>query len=103
MLRTLLLLTALTLIGGPGNEGPGRIVLRQGWQDPRPGPPGAAVSGDGRYVAFVSARRLLPLDTNELDDVYLLDRASQRLVLASVGYSGTAANGTALNPQLSAN
>lgn len=102
MLRPSLLLMAVALIGGLGREGPDRVVLRQGWQDPRPGTPGAAVSADGRYVAFVSSRRLLPVDTNLLDDVYLLERASQRLMLMSVGYLGGAANGTALNPQLNA-
>lgn len=103
MLRPLLLLTAVTVIGGVARDGPpGRMVLRQGWQDPRPGVSAGAVSADGRYVAFVSAARLLPGDTNVLDDIYMLDRASQRLTLASVGYSGTAANGTTLHPQLNA-
>jgi Tol biopolymer transport system component len=102
MLRPSLLLTVVALIGGLGSERADRIVLRQGWRDPRPGTPGAAVSADGRYVAFVSAERLLPVDTNDLEDVYLLDRASQRLTLASVGYLGAAANGTALDPQLNA-
>jgi Tol biopolymer transport system component len=100
--RPALWLTAVTLIGGLAGEGPERIVLRQAWQDPRPGTAGAAVSTDGRHVAFVSAERLLPADTNLLDDVYLLDRTSQRLTLASVGYLGTRANGTSVNPQLNA-
>jgi len=97
MLRPLLLLAAATLIGGPDH-----MVLRQGWQDPRQGVSGVAVSADGRHVAFVSAERLLPGDTNVLDDIYIFDRASQRLTLASVGPSGAAGNGTALNPQLNA-
>ena len=103
MLRICLMLAAITLIGGPSREGPpGRMVLRQGWPQAPSGIPAGAVSGDGRHVAFVSAARLLPADTNVLDDIYILDRESQRLTLATVSYSGAASDGTALNPQLNA-
>ncbi len=103
MLRICLMLAAITLIGGPSREGPpGRMVLRQGWPQAPSGIPAGAVSGDGRHVAFVSAARLLPADTNVLDDIYILDRESQRLTLATVSSSGAASDGTALNPQLNA-
>ena len=84
MLRLSLVLAAVTLVGGSPREGqPGRIVLRQGWPEAPPNSPSSAVSGDGRYVAFVSAARLLPLDTNTLDDIYILERESGRLTLAT--------------------
>lgn len=103
MLRVWLMLAALTLIGGSSREGaPGRMVLRQGWPQAPSGIPAGAVSGDGRRVAFVSAEPLLPADTNVLDDIYILDRESHRLTLATVSYSGAASDGTALNPQLNA-
>ena len=89
------------LVGGSNREGqPGRIVLRQGWPEAPPNSPSSAVSGDGRYVAFMSAARLLPLDTNTLDDIYILERASGRLTLATPPYSSAASDGTALGPQL---
>jgi hypothetical protein len=51
---------------------------------------------------FVSAARLLPLDTNTLDDIYILERASGRLTLATAPYSSAASDGSALSPQLNA-
>jgi WD40-like Beta Propeller Repeat len=38
--------------------------------------PYVSVSADGRFIAFLSAVRLVPEDTNERDDVYVLDRES---------------------------
>jgi Tol biopolymer transport system component len=35
-----------------------------------------AISADGRFVAFVSLARLVPADTNDRADIYVLDRAS---------------------------
>jgi Tol biopolymer transport system component len=103
MLRICLMLVAIAVIDGSSREGPpGRMVLRQGWPQAPSGIPAGAVSGNSRHVAFVSTVRLLPADTNVLDDIYILDRASQRLTLATVSYSGVASDGTALNPQLNA-
>ncbi len=103
MFRPSRLLAAITLLGGLTTEGaPGRTVLRQEFPQVPSGMFAGAVSADGRHVAFVSSARLLPEDTNVVDDIYVLDRASQRLTLASVGYLGTSANGTSLNPQLNA-
>ncbi len=103
MLRLYMVLAIVILVGGSSREElPGRIVLRQGWQEAPPNSPSSAVSGDGRYVAFVSVARLLPLDTNTLDEIYILERASGRLTLATQPYSGAASDGSALNPQLNA-
>ena len=94
MLRLGMVLAIVTLVGGSNREGqPGRIVLRQGWPEAPPNSPSSAVSRDGRYVAFVSAARLLPLDTNTLDDIYILERESGRLTLATPPYPGAASDG----------
>jgi hypothetical protein len=37
-----------------------------------PGPATVDVSGDGRLVAFESLARLSPLDTNSVQDIYVL-------------------------------
>ena len=68
-------------------------------------PPGvAAVSGDGRYVAFDSgATNLLPAgaDANGLLDVYLKDRVTGDIVRVSRGLGGTEPNGNSFGPALS--
>ena len=46
-------------------------------------PPRVSVSADGRYVAFVAAARLVPEDTNDRDDIYVLDRESGAVTLES--------------------
>ena len=103
MLRLGMVLAMVAVVGGANREGqPGRIVLRQGWPEAPPNSPSSAVSGDGRSVAFVSAARLLPLDTNTLDDIYILERESGRLTLATPPYSSAASDGSALGPQLNA-
>ncbi len=46
-------------------------------------------SGDGRYVAFVTATNLVAGDNNGTNDVYLLDLQTGTLTLVSVNQSGT--------------
>lgn len=62
----------------------------------------AAVSADGRFVAFVSLAQLLPADDNVVDDVYVLDRVTGRLTLESVAADGRRSNGSSEHPRLSA-
>jgi hypothetical protein len=51
---------------------------------------GAAVSADGRFVAFWSvASNLVPGDTNGTTDVFVHDRQTQTTVRASVATDGT--------------
>ena len=101
MLRLNLVLAAVMLVGAAvRQEQSSRVVLRQGWPEASPNSPSSAVSGDGRHVAFVSAARLLPVDTNTLDDIYILERQTRRLTLATLPYSGAVADSTALSPQL---
>ena len=58
------------------------------------------ISGDGRVVAFFSFRQLLPEDTNDDADIYVYDRATRVLDLASSS-GGSAADGPSFRPALS--
>ena len=53
-----------------------------------PAPKGADISGDARYVAFVDGHRRVAGDKNPGPDVYLLDRRTNRLSLATDRASG---------------
>jgi Tol biopolymer transport system component len=59
------------------------------------------VSGDARFVAFESLAALSPRDTNNLSDIYVLDRQSGDITLESVAFDGTAASGSSEGPRLS--
>ena len=48
-------------------------------------PPCAAISADGRFVAFISNARLVSTDTNDRADVYVLDRESGGISLETAG------------------
>lgn len=64
---------------------------------------GAALSADGRHVAFSSrASNLHPQDADRLEDVYLYDRQSAVLELVSVTTGGEKGNGASSAPALSA-
>ena len=103
MLRACLVAIVVTLIGGASPAaGPGRMVLRQGSSRPSAGSPTGGISADGRHLAFVSAAHLLQADTNGVDDIYVLDRESERLTLATVGPGDRASDGTSASPQLNA-
>ena len=63
----------------------------------------AAISADGRYVAFTSsATNLAPEDTNAATDIFLRDRATGRTVRVSVRNNGAQARGPSFGPSLSA-
>jgi TolB protein len=56
-------------------------------RDPRRSPidpPSAAVSADGRYVAFTTYSQLAPADADTCRDVYVLDRRDNRVTLESL-------------------
>ncbi len=46
-----------------------------------------SLSADGRYVAFTSYAQLVPADTNDHADIYVLDRADGRVTLESLDAS----------------
>jgi Tol biopolymer transport system component len=66
-----------------------------------------SISGDGRYVAFMSRAALVPEDIDgehSPEDVYVRDRATQTTILASraSGPTGTPAEGESDQPAISA-
>jgi Tol biopolymer transport system component len=62
----------------------------------------AAISGDGRYVAFVSdAADLVRGDGNRTADIFLFDTKTRITELVSRGENGGAANGTSRHPAIS--
>jgi Tol biopolymer transport system component len=62
-----------------------------------------SVSGDGRFVAFVSsATNLVPDDTNEVRDVFLHDRETSETTRLSVDSEGKEADNTSRGPSISA-
>ncbi len=63
---------------------------------------GGAVSGDGRFVAFVSQAQLLPTDTRGINHVYVFDRMGGTVTLETAATDGSGADGTSLHPRLSA-
>lgn len=61
-----------------------------------------ALTGDGRYVAFVSAAtNLVPGDTNGAADVFVLDRDTATLERVSTGPGGVQGNGACSQPSIS--
>jgi Tol biopolymer transport system component len=63
-----------------------------------------SISGDGRYVAFASqATNLDPRDTDSLPDIYVWDRNTGTLTLASVNSFGQRANLGGRRPSISLN
>ena len=64
---------------------------------------GAAISADGRYVAFSSyADNLVADDTNEHSDVFVRDMLTGKITLVSVTSDGVQGNGNSWGPSLSA-
>jgi hypothetical protein len=60
------------------------------------------ISGDGRYVAFLSgASNLVGGDTNGKSDVFVRDRVTGTTTRVSVATDGTQSNGDARNPSIS--
>ncbi|MFA6897753.1 MAG: metallophosphoesterase, partial [Patescibacteria group bacterium] len=63
----------------------------------------SSISGDGKYVAFLSfASNLVAEDTNGSADVFVYNREEKKTVLASRGLDGKPAGG-AYSPSISAN
>ncbi len=62
----------------------------------------AALSGDGRFVAFVSTKPLVPADRNSFRDVYVFDRERALLSLESITRDGESGNSGSGSPSLSA-
>jgi Tol biopolymer transport system component len=81
--------TELVSVDSAGNQGGGHSY-------------GAAISADGRYVAFESeASNLVPGDTNGSNDVFVHDRQTGVTELVSVGISGSLGDGASNNAAIS--
>ena len=64
------------------------VTVRQAdGRSPVTGVSAPSVSGDGRFVAFVSFARLVDADTDTLGDVYVLDRVSGRVTIETESIS----------------
>lgn len=63
----------------------------------------AAISADGRYVAFTSvATNLVSGDSNGVSDIFVRDRQTGTTIRVSVDSSGGQANGPSYSPSMSA-
>ena len=61
------------------------------------------ITPDGRYVAFTSAATNLgPVDTNGATDIYRKDLSNGSVVLVSLAPGGVQANGSSIEPSISA-
>jgi Tol biopolymer transport system component len=92
---------AALLVLAAVDSGPEVNVARQQRTGPQTGDVTLDISGDACCLAFVSSARLTPLDTNNVDDVYVLNRRSGRITLESVAVGGGAASGSSEHPRLS--
>jgi Tol biopolymer transport system component len=63
----------------------------------------AAMTPNGRYVAFVTPEALVPGDTNEFFDIFVRDVRRGVTTQVSVSSSGRQSNGDSVNPAISAN
>ena len=62
----------------------------------------ASISGDGRYVSFVSqTNNLVSDDTNAVHDIFVHDRQTGETTRVSVASNGAQGNGGSQNPSLS--
>ena len=78
-------------------------TLRQ--RDPGATPwsaPSARVSGNGRYITFVSSAALVEADRNAFDDIYVRDLVTGQLTVESMGPGAAPANGGSHTPDISA-
>jgi len=62
-----------------------------------------SISGDGRYVAYLSeARNLVSGDTNGKSDIFVYDTLTKQTTRVSVNSNGNQANGITISPTISA-
>ncbi len=91
-------------VGSPAQGITEKISVGSDGMEPNGASTGAAISADGRYVAFVSAAsNLVADDNNGHADVFVYDRQTGATELASVDSAGNPANGDSDNPRTSAN
>ncbi len=92
----------LPMIVRSNGESTSLVSIGPDWQLPNKDSSSAAISTDGRYVAFASdATNLLPGDTNGKRDIFVVDRTQNSIVRASVSTGGAEANGSCDEPSIS--
>jgi hypothetical protein len=63
-----------------------------------------SISGDGRFIAFVSdATNLVPNDTNNVADIFVKDRVTSAIERVSVRSTGDQSTAASASPRISAN
>jgi Tol biopolymer transport system component len=107
VLGTGLLAGALLVPGEPGRAAPtattDRVTVSSRGAQGDADSYRAALSADGRYVAFESmATTLVPGDTNRADDVFVRDRRTGTTTRVSVTSTGAQATGHSADPAISA-
>lgn len=98
VLSGILLLAALPAAAAPGDTT--RVSLADGGAQPAAAALGAALSADGRFVAFTSRAALTAAGANGALQLYVRDRALGRTLLASSSVSGQLANGDVVDDAL---
>jgi Tol biopolymer transport system component len=89
--------------GGGGGQVIGRLSVASDGTPGNGSSQRAAMSGDGRFVAFGSdATNLVPGDTNNATDVFVHDRQTRATTRVSVATAGTQGNGFSSNAVISA-
>ncbi len=80
-----------------------RVSINSAGVEGDSGSTSAAISGDGRYVAFQSqAKNLVTADSNDAGDVFVHDRQTGQTTRVSVSSSGAEAQGASNDPSISA-
>lgn len=106
-LALLAAVTAAVLIAGsPGAASTPalrRVSVSSDGSDPYGDSSWPSLSADGRFVAFQSdASNLVPMDTNNSQDIFVYDRFEGSTKRVSVASGGTEANGGSWSPKISA-
>jgi Tol biopolymer transport system component len=81
-----------------------RVSVRSNGGEGNGGSGSASISGNGRYVVFVSgATNLVKNDDNGVNDIFVHDRTTKKTKRVSVRSGGGEATGSSNEPSLSAN
>jgi hypothetical protein len=73
-------------------------------QEPNGDSDSPSISLDGRYISFASkASNLVPDDTNQHSDIFVVDRKAQLIERVSVSSSQVQGNNDSMEPQISSN
>src|SRR5262245_16303406 len=99
-------LVVLWVAAGAGSVAAGptaRVSVDSAGRQANGGSAVAAISADGRFVAFESeATNLVPGDTSGLIDIFVRDLVTGTTTRVSVDSAGRQANGSSRNPAISA-